>query len=76
MIRAGIADEYFPGPHRVAAPMIRRTGIDRMAMVEAATDSIAFDKLDTHYGLSSLLLEFGDYHKFESLSTERWIKVE
>lgn len=39
--------------------MIRRTSIDRMAMVEAATDGIAFDKLNTHYGLSSLSLKFG-----------------
>ena len=75
MIRAGIANEYLPRSHCVATPKIRRTGIDRMAMVEAATDGIAFDKLYTHYGLSSLSLKFEDYTKFESLSTERWIKV-
>ena len=75
MIRAGIANEYLPGSHGVAASTIRRTGIDCMAMVEAATDGIAFDKLDTHYGLSSLSLKFEDYPKFESLETERWLEV-
>lgn len=70
MIRAGIANEYLPGSHCVATPIIRRTSIDRMAMVEAATDCIAFDKLDTHYGLSSLSLKLEDYPKFESLSTK------
>ena len=74
MIRAGIANEYLPGPHCVATPKIRRTCIDRVAMVEAATDGIAFDKLDTHYGLSSLPLKSEDYTRFKCLCTERWIK--
>ncbi len=75
MTRASIPNEYLPDPHCVVLPTIRRTGINCMAMVEAATDRIAFDKLDTHCGFSSLSLKFEDYPKFESLSTERWIKV-
>ena len=75
MIRAGIANEYVPDSHCVAASTIRRTGVDCMAMIEAATDGIAFDKLDTHYGLSSLSVKFGDCPKFETLKTERWLKI-
>ena len=60
MVRAGIANEYLPHSHCVTTLTIRRTGIDRMTMVEAVTDGIAFDKLDAHYGFSSLSLEFED----------------
>lgn len=75
MNRAGKANEYLPGSYCVATPTIRRASINRMAMVEAATDGIAFDELDTHGGLSSLSLKFEDYPKLESIKTERWLKV-
>lgn len=75
MVLAGIANEYLPDSYCVATPSIRRAGINSMAMIEAATHGIAFDKLDTHYGLSSLLLKFENPPKSESLSSERWIKI-
>lgn len=63
MVLAGIAHEYLPDSYCVATPRIRRTGVNRMAMVEAATHGIAFDKLDTHHGLISLSLRFDDSPK-------------
>ena len=69
MVLAGIANEYLRDSYCVATPMIRRTGVNRMTMVEAATHSIAFDKLDTHYCLSSLSLKTEDFPKSKFLST-------
>lgn len=69
MVLAGIANKYLPDSYCVATPRIRRTGVNGMAMVEAATNGIAFDKLDTHYGLISLSLKFEDSPKSEFRST-------
>ena len=69
MVLAGIANEYLLDSYCVATPRIRRAGVNRMAMVEAATNGIAFDKLDTHSGLIGLSLEFEDSPKSEFRST-------
>ena len=69
MALAGIANEYLPDSYCVATLRIRRTGVNFMAMVEAATHGIAFDKLDTHYCLRSLSLTTENAPKSKFLST-------
>ena len=66
---ARIANEYLPRSYYVATPRIGRAGVNPMAMVETTTNGIAFDKLDTHFGLTSLSLKFEDRPKSESRPT-------
>ena len=50
MCRTGVANKELPDHHFVAPATVGGAGIDFVLVVEAATDGVIFDNLDTHGG--------------------------
>ena len=50
MYRTGVANKELPDHHFVAPATVGGAGIDFVFVVEAATDGVILDDLDTHSG--------------------------